>query len=117
MYNLSSGLWNSAVYNILTYVYSVQCIDPSFTKVDKSYRTTSIDVTLFFKHSPCVHPSPQYQPPVIGRSQCGFVGLKNAGATCYMNSVLQQLYMTKPIRDTILSVEIEQSNQESQNET
>ncbi len=55
---------------------------------------------------------PQHQPPVIGRSPCGFVGLKNAGATCYMNSVLQQLYMTTPIRDTILGVEVEQSSEE-----
>ena len=41
----------------------------------------------------------QFQPPVVGRAPCGYVGLKNAGATCYMNSVLQQLYMTKPARD------------------
>lgn len=33
----------------------------------------------------------------------GFVGLKNAGATCYMNSVLQQLYMVESIREGILS--------------
>jgi ubiquitin carboxyl-terminal hydrolase 9/24 len=33
------------------------------------------------------------------------VGLKNAGATCYMNSVLQQLYTIPPIRVGILAVE------------
>lgn len=33
------------------------------------------------------------------------MGLKNAGATCYMNSVLQQLYMIEDIRNGILSVE------------
>lgn len=33
----------------------------------------------------------------------GFVGLKNAGATCYMNSVLQQLYMVESIKEGILS--------------
>jgi len=37
------------------------------------------------------------------RTARGFVGLKNAGATCYMNSVLQQLYMVLPIRLGILS--------------
>ena len=34
----------------------------------------------------------------------GYVGLKNAGATCYMNSVFQQLYMMKPLRNAVLSV-------------
>ena len=33
----------------------------------------------------------EYQPPVGPRPCRGFVGLKNAGATCYMNSVLQQV--------------------------
>lgn len=45
----------------------------------------------------------EFQPPVAPRAQCGFVGLKNAGATCYMNSVLQQLYMQPGLREAILS--------------
>lgn len=35
----------------------------------------------------------------------GFVGLKNAGATCYMNSVLQQLYMVENIKQGLLAAE------------
>lgn len=44
-----------------------------------------------------------YLPPVGPRPPDGFVGLKNAGATCYMNSVLQQLYMVESIRTGLLA--------------
>lgn len=47
----------------------------------------------------------EYLPPVGPRPNKGFVGLKNAGATCYMNSVIQQLYMIPPIRNGILAIE------------
>ena len=47
----------------------------------------------------------EYLPHVGPRPLKGFVGLKNAGATCYMNSVLQQLYMIAPIRNRVLQVE------------
>jgi ubiquitin carboxyl-terminal hydrolase 9/24 len=46
-----------------------------------------------------------YLPPVGPRPLQGFVGLKNAGATCYMNSVLQQLYMVESIRVGLLAAE------------
>ncbi|XP_065164971.1 probable ubiquitin carboxyl-terminal hydrolase FAF-X isoform X2 [Atheta coriaria] len=46
-----------------------------------------------------------YLPSVGPRPLQGFVGLKNAGATCYMNSVLQQLYMVHSIRAGILACE------------
>lgn len=46
-----------------------------------------------------------YLPPVGPRPLKGFVGLKNAGATCYMNSVLQQLYMVESIRVGLLAAE------------
>lgn len=44
----------------------------------------------------------EYLPPVGPRAKGGFSGLKNAGATCYMNSVLQQLFMVPSIRLGIL---------------
>lgn len=43
----------------------------------------------------------QYLPPVDGRSISGFVGLKNGGATCYMNAVFQQLYMQPGLPEVI----------------
>ena len=46
-----------------------------------------------------------YLPAVGPRPPKGFVGLKNAGATCYMNSVLQQLYMIRRVKEGVLGVE------------
>ncbi|XP_037075311.1 probable ubiquitin carboxyl-terminal hydrolase FAF-X, partial [Pollicipes pollicipes] len=47
----------------------------------------------------------EYTPPVGKRPVGGFVGLKNAGATCYMNSVLQQLYIIDRVRNGVLAAE------------
>jgi ubiquitin carboxyl-terminal hydrolase 9/24 len=45
--------------------------------------------------------------PLVGpRPNRGYVGLKNGGATCYMNSVLQQLFMIRSLRTALLSVKI-----------
>ena len=64
----------------------------------------------------------EYIPHIGPRPQKSFVGLKNAGATCYMNSVLQQLYMIPPVRSSILSVDdsakelLEQQEEEEKKE-
>eukprot|EP00041_Stephanoeca_diplocostata_P039081 m.1585860 g.1585860 ORF g.1585860 m.1585860 type:complete len:2436 (+) comp25326_c0_seq1:243-7550(+) len=44
-----------------------------------------------------------HEPSISDRGVSGYVGLKNAGATCYMNSVLQQMYMQPQIRSGLLS--------------
>ncbi|CAM9139957.1 unnamed protein product [Choristocarpus tenellus] len=44
---------------------------------------------------------PQHQPTTKHKS--GFVGLKNLGCICYMNSTLQQLFMMPEFRQGILS--------------
>lgn len=39
------------------------------------------------------------------KSATGYVGLKNIGCICYMNSIMQQLFMITPFRKAMLEVE------------
>lgn len=39
------------------------------------------------------------------KSLNGYVGLKNLGCTCYMNSLIQQLFMIPYFREEILNIE------------
>lgn len=43
-----------------------------------------------------------YWPHEDVRSDCGYVGLTNLGATCYMASCMQHLYMMPQARSSIL---------------
>lgn len=59
---------------------------------------------LLKQHRPGPHsPYPwDYWPRDDGRSECGYVGLTNLGATCYMASCIQHLYMMPQAKDAIL---------------
>lgn len=45
-----------------------------------------------------------YWPRDEGRSECGYVGLTNLGATCYMASCIQHLYMMPQARAAVLRI-------------
>lgn len=53
-----------------------------------------------------------YWPHEDGRSECGYVGLTNLGATCYMASCMQHLYMMPQTRASILAANTEQAKHE-----
>ncbi|KAH1013809.1 hypothetical protein HUJ04_002748 [Dendroctonus ponderosae] len=60
---------------------------------------------MFYSDPDSAIPDWDHLPAVGPRPFRGFVGLKNAGATCYMNSVLQQLYMVENIKQGLLAAE------------
>ena len=47
------------------------------------------------------------------KSKTGFVGLKNLGCTCYMNSVLQQLFTISSFRESILQSPVKEPLEEN----
>ncbi|KAG1652915.1 Ubiquitin carboxyl-terminal hydrolase 24 [Nymphon striatum] len=55
----------------------------------------------------------EYEPAVFGHPESGHVGLKNAGATCYMNAIIQQLYMQPGVREAILAVDTDDASEEN----
>jgi ubiquitin C-terminal hydrolase len=48
------------------------------------------------------------------KSSTGFVGLKNLGCICYMNSLMQQFFMIPSLRESILQSENEQIETQSE---
>ncbi|KAK6314004.1 ubiquitin carboxyl-terminal hydrolase 24-like isoform X2 [Coregonus clupeaformis] len=62
-------------------------------------------LSMHHQSDPSLSKEFDFLPPVDSCSVSGFVGLKNGGATCYMNAVFQQLYMQPGLAEAFLSIE------------
>ncbi|XP_051510524.1 ubiquitin carboxyl-terminal hydrolase 24 isoform X1 [Myxocyprinus asiaticus] len=93
-----------AAYEVL-----VMLADSSLTNLQL---ITSELLSMHHQSDPSLSKEFDYLPPVDSRSVSGFVGLKNGGATCYMNAVFQQLYMQPGLPEAVLSIEDDTENPE-----
>ena len=55
----------------------------------------------------------EYEPAIERRADCNYVGLKNGGATCYINSVLQQLFAVPGVAETLLAINLDKVEEDS----
>ena len=84
------GLWQSKVFAGSS--IDIQRRDPLFS----SASTTASSSTSILKNPTALS--------AVGKREGRFVGLRNQGATCYLNSLVQALYMTPPFRSAIQSL-------------
>jgi hypothetical protein len=67
---------------------------------------------LLFQQSTSYQSSWSYLPAAYEKTS-GFTGLENLGATCYMNSLLQQFFMIDSFRNRLLAVKPKTEEEES----
>lgn len=91
----STGESMAAAFRVITALCtgSLENLKAVYSRLQELFYSSGSDMTLT---------DWEYFPHLGPRPIKGFVGLRNAGATCYMNSVMQQLYMVPDIRKGVL---------------
>eukprot|EP01035_Chromulina_nebulosa_P021140 gene21140-27392_t len=72
---------------------------------DDTIDETTTDVKLPKDDGLAISAISKMTKPPSPRSNYGFMGLSNQGATCYLNSLLQSMYMTPELREGIFSLD------------
>ncbi|XP_028977659.1 ubiquitin carboxyl-terminal hydrolase 24 isoform X2 [Esox lucius] len=93
---------NTASSRLAAYEVLVMLADSSVANLQL---ITKELLSMHHQPDPTLSKEFDFLPPVDSRSVSGFVGLKNGGATCYMNAVFQQLYMQPGLAEAFLSID------------
>ncbi|ELP84232.1 hypothetical protein EIN_064670 [Entamoeba invadens IP1] len=81
----------NAVYELLGSIFDI------FPQIVKQFSTDVFDE--FFQYKQC-----QKLEVVPKTSRTGYRGLSNSGSTCYVNSIIQQMFMIEEFRETLLRI-------------
>eukprot|EP00123_Amoebidium_parasiticum_P017348 comp23811_c0_seq1/m.41432 comp23811_c0_seq1/g.41432 ORF comp23811_c0_seq1/g.41432 comp23811_c0_seq1/m.41432 type:complete len:1238 (-) comp23811_c0_seq1:366-4079(-) len=94
---------HSQDWGFSSYLPLSEVLDPSNGYVDPNNEDA---ITIEARVVICKGVSSIWAPPgpVDSKKETGFVGLKNQGATCYMNSMLQALYFTNELRRAVYAL-------------
>ncbi|CAF1189871.1 unnamed protein product [Rotaria sordida] len=95
LFNVRSNDWGFRQFKPLKEIYSEYIHSPD--------NTIRIEAKI--------HADPPRNIEWDSKGQTGFVGLRNIGATCYMNSFLQTIYFTKKLRKAVYTLPTDSDDQ------
>ena len=113
--DVGRALCTTAKTRRLAFQFLNACVDDSKLRssiletikiIYQSYQQFSLNATSRSKQ---IQVSWKYDPADAGLKHHGYCGLTNQGATCYINSLLQQFFMSKAIRDGVMGAQFDEN--------